>query len=286
VAQALRSHQWLKNLILFVPLITSHQITKPVLVLRALWAFAAFCLGASGGYLLNDLLDLDDDRREPEKASRPLAAARLPISAGLAAFPLLMAAGLLLAWRLCPGFAAVLGIYLVLTTSYSWRLKQIALLDVFCLAALYTLRLIGGHESTDIEYSSWLLVFSMFIFLSLALLKRFVELDAIRREDKPAPERRGYVAGDADLVAVLGSTSGYLAVLVLALCVNSQKVAILYGRPMLLLLICPLLLYWISRVWLRAHRGRMHGDPIVFALKDPPSYAVGVLTLVVLWAAT
>ncbi len=285
-ALALRPHQWVKNLILFVPLITSHQITRPALVLKALGAFAAFCLCASGVYVMNDLLDLEADRRHPGKCSRPFAAGALPIPAGLAAFPLLLAAGLFLAWRLAPSFAAVLGIYLVLTTSYSWRLKQVALLDVFCLAALYTIRLIGGHESTGVEYSFWLLVFSMFIFLSLALVKRFVELDTLRRQNQPALQGRGYVAGDAELVAALGSTSGYLAVLVLALYVNSKEVIVLYGRPMLLLLICPLLLYWISRVWLMAHRGQMHGDPIVFALKDRASYVVGLLTLVVLWMAT
>jgi 4-hydroxybenzoate polyprenyltransferase/phosphoserine phosphatase len=284
--QALRPHQWMKNLILFVPLITSHQITRPSQALKALWAFAAFCLCSSGVYVMNDLLDLEADRRNPGKCSRPFAAGTLPIPAGLAAFPLLLAAGLLLGWGLCPSFAAVLGLYLVLTTTYSWRLKQVALLDVFCLAALYTIRLIGGHESTGVEYSFWLLVFSMFIFLSLALVKRFVELDALRRQNKPALEGRGYAAGDAELVAALGSTSGYLAVLVLALYVNSEKVMVLYRRPMLLLLICPLLLYWISRVWLIAHRGQMHGDPIVFALKDRPSYLVGLLTLVVLWVAT
>lgn len=285
-AQALRPHQWVKNLILFVPLITAHEINQPGLVVKALGAFAAFCLCASGTYIMNDLFDLEADRRHPGKSSRPFAAGTLPIPAGLAAFPLLLAGGLLLAWHLSPGFAAVLGLYLALTTSYSWRLKQLALLDVFCLAALYTIRLIGGHESTRIKYSFWLLVFSMFIFLSLALVKRFVELDAVRRQNRPALEGRGYSAGDAELVAVLGSTSGYLAVLVLALYVNSTDVTVLYGHPMLLLLICPLLLYWISRVWMIAHRGQMHGDPIVFALKDRNSYAVGFLTLAVLWLAT
>ncbi|MGO8676023.1 MAG: UbiA family prenyltransferase [Limisphaerales bacterium] len=285
-AQAMRPHQWVKNLILFVPLITSHEVTRPALALKGLGAFAAFCLCASGVYVMNDLLDLDADRRHPGKCSRPFASGALPIPAGLAAFPLLLAAGLLLAWRLSPNFAAVLGIYLVLTTSYSWRLKQVPLLDVFCLAALYTIRLIGGHESTGVEYSFWLLVFSMFIFLSLALLKRFVELEAARRRNRPALEGRGYSAGDAELVAILGSTSGYLAVLVLALYVNSEQVVVLYRRPMVLLLICPLLLYWISRAWMIAHRGEMDGDPIVFALKDRASYGVGLVTLVVLWAAT
>jgi 4-hydroxybenzoate polyprenyltransferase len=144
---------------------------------------------------------------------------------------------------------------------------------------------VGGHASTGIEYSFWLLVFSMFIFLSLALVKRFVELDAARRQNKAAIEGRGYAPGDAGLVASLGTTSGYLAALVLGLYVNSQQGMILYHHPMLLLLLCPMLLYWISRIWLIAHRGQMHDDPLVFALKDPASYVIGVLTLAVLWLA-
>lgn len=282
---ALRPHQWVKNLILFVPLITSHRITEPALALKALWAFVAFSLCASGVYVLNDLLDLDADREHPAKRGRPLAAGDLSLAAGLAAFPILLAGGLLLAGSLSRNFALTVGIYLVLTTSYSWRLKQVALLDVFCLAALYTIRLVAGHESTKVAYSFWLLVFSLFIFLSLALVKRFVELETARQQSQAVIKGRGYAPGDAALVATLGSTSGCLAVLVLALYVNSQEVTVLYQRPLLLLLVCPLLLYWISRTWMIAQRGQMHDDPIVFALKDRTSYLIGVLTLVVLWLA-
>ncbi len=285
--RALRPHQWVKNLIVFVPLVTSHNITSPSLVLAAVWAFAALSLCASGVYVLNDLLDVEADRRHPAKLWRPFAAGALPLPVGLAAAPLLLAAGLVLAWDLAPALAGVLGIYLVLTTSYSWRLKQVALLDVFCLAALYTLRLIAGHASTHVAYSSWLLVFSMFIFLSLALLKRFVELDSARQQNRPAIGGRGYVAGDAELVAMLGLVTGCLAVLVLALYVeNSQQATVLYRHPLLLLLICPLLLYWISRAWMLAHRGQVHDDPIVFALKDRTSYVVGLLTMAIIWLAT
>ncbi len=160
------------------------------------------------------------------------------------------------------------------------------LLDVFCLAGLYTIRLIAGHEATGVAYSFWLLVFAMFIFLSLALVKRYVEIDGARQQSRGPIAGRGYGAMDAQLVATLGTNSGYLAVLVLALYVNSQEVRLLYQHPTVLLLICPLLLYWVSRVWLIAHRGQMHDDPIVFALKDPVSYLVGALALVLLWLAT
>ena len=283
--QALRPHQWVKNLIIFVPLVTSHKLAQWPLAIAALIAFAAFSVCASAVYILNDLCDLDADRRHSAKRTRPFAAGALPLPAGLIAVPVLIAAAGLLACQLPRGFGAVLALYLVLTTAYSYGLKRIALLDVFCLAALYTIRLIAGHESTGVAYSAWLVVFSMFIFLSLALVKRFVELDAARVQEKPAIPGRGYVAGDAELVAALGSASGYMAVLVLALYVNSQEVKALYPQPMLLLLVCPLLLYWISRVWLTAHRSQMHDDPIVFALTDRVSYVVGALTLLVLWVA-
>jgi len=282
----LRPHQWVKNLILFVPLLTAHKIGEYALVLKAVGPFIAFCLCASGVYVLNDLFDLDADRHHPTKRLRPFASGELPLPFGLILVPLLLATSAILAVQLSWSLAVVLGIYVALTTSYSWRIKQIQLLDVFFLAALYTIRLIAGHEATGVAYSFWLLVFSMFIFLSLALVKRFLELDAAREQSRAGIRGRGYGPKDLELVASLGSTSGYLAVLVMALYVNSQEVRVLYHHHTLLLLMCPLLLYWISRMWLIAHRGQMHDDPIVFALKDRVSYLVGALTLAVLWLAT
>jgi 4-hydroxybenzoate polyprenyltransferase/phosphoserine phosphatase len=282
---ALRPHQWVKNLIIFVPLVTSHKLGEVRLTLAAVLAFVSFSFSASGVYILNDLIDLEADRQHPSKQRRPFASGDTPLPAGLIACPLLLACGLVLAASISSGFALVLILYLVLTTSYSLRLKQIALLDVFCLAGLYTIRLIAGHEATHIDYSFWLLVFSMFIFLSLALVKRFVELKEARQSAREEIKGRGYSLDDLELVASLGSSCGFMAVLVLALYANSKEVNDLYKRPMILLLVCPLLLYWISRVWLTAHRGKMHDDPIVFALKDPASYVVGGLTLAVLWIA-
>jgi len=273
-------------LIVFVPLITAHRVHEMPLLLEALLAFVAFCLVASGVYLLNDLLDLEADRHHATKKTRGLASGDLPIWCGLAGFPALMLAGGLLAWNLSAGFLAVLGFYVLLTTAYSWRLKQAPLVDVFCLAGLYTVRLIGGHEATHVAYSFWLLVFSMFVFLSLALVKRYVEIDVAREERRDGIKGRGYSAGDLVLVSILGATSGYLEVLVLALYVNSNDVVVLYEHPTALLLICPLLLYWVSRTWMLAHRGKMQDDPIVFTLKDPGSYAVGLLTLLIIWLAT
>ncbi len=283
--QVLRPHQWIKNLIVFVPMVTSHKLDFWPL-LAGLGAFAALCLCASGGYVLNDLLDLEADRHHPTKRKRPFAAGTLPLQVGLILAPVLLAAGAWAAWETYKSFVPLLFLYFVASTAYSCCLKRVPLLDVFVLAGLYTLRLIAGHVVTGIEYSAWLLVFSMFIFLSLALLKRFCELHNLREQNQTDAKGRGYTAADLELVAMIGLVSGYLAVLVLALYVNSQQVIELYQRPLLLLLICPLMLYWTSRVWLIAHRGQMHSDPVLFALKDWPSYVIGALTLGVMWLAT
>ncbi len=286
VVKALRPHQWVKNLIIFVPLITSHQFSNPTLVGCAILALIAFSLCASGVYVLNDLLDLEADRQHATKRMRPFAAGKLPLPAGFLLVALALGLSAVAAACLSWKFVAVLGLYLVLTTSYSWRVKQLALLDVFFLAGLYTMRLIAGHIATGIEFSFWLLAFSMFMFLSLALVKRFTELHSLRLQNKSDSKGRGYSTSDLEMVAMLGIASGFMAALVMALYVNSPEVRKLYDHPTGLLLFCPMLLYWISRVWLIAHRGRMHDDPIVFALKDPASYAVGALMMGVLWLAT
>ena len=284
--KALRPHQWIKNLIIFVPLVTSHQLFDLPKLTSAILAFVAFSLCASGVYVLNDLLDLEADRQHGSKQYRALASGQLPLSAGLLMVPAALVLSAITACFLPGDLALCWALYFLLTTSYSFSLKQIALLDVFVLAALYTIRLIAGHESTGVVYSFWLLAFSMFIFLSLALLKRFTELATLRQQNRSGSRGRGYVAGDLELVAMLGITSGFLSVLVMALYVNSDDVKILYRLPVLLLLVCPLLLFWISRCWLLAYRGRMHDDPIVFALRDGVSYLIGALTLLVLWLAT
>jgi 4-hydroxybenzoate polyprenyltransferase len=284
--KAIRPHQWVKNFIIFVPLVTSHSFNNAKLVTLAVLAIISFSACASGVYMLNDLLDLEADRQHATKKSRPFASGQLPLPVGLIMAPMALALSVAIAAFISRNFFLVLAVYFLLTTSYSWRLKQIALLDVFVLAGLYTIRLIAGHAATGIAYSSWLLAFSMFIFLSLALAKRFTELNLLRRQNKRDSKGRGYTSDDLEMVAMLGIASGFLSVLVMALYVNSEEVKIIYKYPILLLLVCPLLMYWISRVWLIAHRGQMHDDPTVFALKDPVSYAIGVLTVGILWLAT
>jgi 4-hydroxybenzoate polyprenyltransferase len=285
--RCLRPHQWGKNLIIFVPIIAAHKMADPSLLLRGFWAFIVFCVCASGVYVINDLMDLEADRRHSTKRLRPFASGDLPLPIGLVAGPLLLVAGLLAAVELSWLFAGVVALYLILTTTYTWQIKRVVLLDVFFLTGLYTIRLVAGHAATGILYSAWLLMFSMFIFLSLALVKRYVEL-AANKEINPgnaAITGRGYVPGDLELVTSLGTCSGFIAALVLALYVNSQQVVALYAQPNLLLLLCPLLLYWISRVWLLAHRRQLHDDPVLFAVKDATSYVIGALALAVLWFA-
>jgi 4-hydroxybenzoate polyprenyltransferase len=286
--RSLRPHQWVKNLIIFIPAVAAHKLGDAPLLLRDAWAFAAFCLCASGVYVINDLVDLDSDRQHPNKRNRPFASGNLPLPFGLVSGPLLLVAGVLLAAQLSWLFVEVTLAYVALTTAYSWWLKRVVLLDVFFLAGLYTMRLVAGSAATGIVNTSWLLMFSMFIFLSLALVKRYVELSDARETEggKPVAAGRGYVARDLELVASLGTGSGFLAALVLALYVNNPQVTGLYAHPNVLLLVCPLLLYWISRVWLLAHRGEMHDDPVVFALKDKTSYVLGLLVCLILLLAS
>jgi 4-hydroxybenzoate polyprenyltransferase len=286
LAAALRVQQWVKNLLLFVPLILDHKVFDLPMVLRAAAAFAAFCLAASGAYILNDLLDLEADRRHPDKRRRPFAAGELSPRLGAALVPLLCGAALLLAFLVpAPRFFGLLLLYVTLTTAYSAYLKRVAVLDVLLLAWLYALRVLAGVAATGVPFSAWLLAFSMFLFLSLAFLKRFAEAGGLEGSADEAVVRRGYVRGDREWLGSMGGASGYLSVLVLALYVSSEQVVALYRTPVLLWLICPLLLFWISRMWLLAYRGRLHEDPIVATARDPLSYLIGALIGVVLVAA-
>ncbi|HBK44973.1 MAG TPA: UbiA family prenyltransferase [Xanthomonadaceae bacterium] len=275
--KALRLHQWLKNLLVFVPLLAAHQFMEPGSIVQSILAFLAFGLCASGVYVLNDLLDLTPDRLHVRKRNRPFAAGRLPLPHGLIVAPVLTLSGLLLSLLCSFTFTGVLLAYYVMTLAYSLRLKRIVMIDVVLLASLYTVRIVGGAVAIDAEPSFWLLAFSMFIFLSLALLKRYTELHAILASGKNKASGRGYGVEDLPLLQSLGAAAGYIAVMVMALYINSPESVELYRNPKLLWLICPVLLYWISRVWVVAHRGDMHDDPIVFAATDRASQIVVLL---------
>ncbi len=286
-AKALRYHHWFKNLLIFVPLLAAHRVTDIALLVHGLLAFLAFGLCASSVYVLNDLLDLGDDRHHPTKRHRPFASGLLSIKSGVALVPLLLASAfaISLMW-LPPAFTGVLAIYFGLTTVYSLVLKRHMLVDVIALASLYTLRIIAGAAVFGLQPTFWMLAFSMFIFLSLALVKRFSELRLARTNGSTGVSRgRGYYPGDLEMIASLGGAAGYISVLVLALYINDFNTGGLYRHPELIWPACLLLLFWISRVWMLAHRGEMHDDPVVFAITDRTSLVLGMLFGLVFWWA-
>ena len=278
--RALRPHQWTKNGLIVVPLLAAHTARNADSMISVLLAVVAFCLCASSVYILNDLLDLEADRAHARKQKRPFASGELPIAVGLALFPLLLTVGVLIALSLPQKFQLVFATYYVLTCAYSFWLKGKVIVDAMALAGLYTLRVIAGAAAASVPLSFWLLLFSVFLFLSLAFVKRYAELDALRRQQRLRAAGRGYHVEDLQVLQSLGTSAGYLSVLVLALYINSPEVAALYERPKMIWLLCVLVLYWISRVWMKAQRGQMHDDPVVFALKDRISLAIGVLSVI------
>jgi 4-hydroxybenzoate polyprenyltransferase len=286
-AKELRFHQWLKNLLIFVPLLASHELSQVNLVVNGLLAFLFFGMCASSVYLLNDLLDLADDRHHSSKRHRPFASGSLSVKSGLLAFPILLAAAFagsiwLLPWQ----FGAALASYYLLTLAYSVALKRLMMVDVIALGMLYTLRIIAGTFAFGVSLTFWMLAFSMFIFLSLALVKRYAELREAKLRGKTEKTRgRGYYPDDLEMIASLGGASGYLSVMVLALYIQEPKTVALYRHPELIWLSCPLLLFWISRTWMLTHRGHMHDDPVVFAIKDRVSLTVGLLFAATFWFA-
>lgn len=283
--KAMRPHQWLKNLLIFAPMILAHRLLEPLLLIEAVVAFIAFGLCASSVYLLNDMLDLAADRRHPKKRHRPFASGALPIAGGAALVPLLLAGAFGLSVLLPPLFAGVLALYYLTTLAYSLYVKRTVLVDVIVLAGLFTFRLMAGGAAVGVPLSFWLLAFSMFLFLSLALVKRYVELKMLPNEPGRKLAGRGYEAVDLETLAHFGIVSGYMAVLVLALYIDSQAVTELYGHPEVIWFLCPLALYLVSRIWLLARRGEMHEDPVVFAIRDRRSLAAVVLGAALMWVA-
>ena len=279
--KALRPHQWAKNILLLVPLVTSHKLFEWPLLVYALTAFVTFSVSASAVYILNDLVDLQADRRHRSKRFRPFASGRVSIPAGGATAAALLVLGVGGSLLLPPVFTGLLLFYLVLTTAYSFSLKRKPMVDVICLATLYSLRIFAGGAAVSVTISPWLLAFSMFFFLSLAFAKRYTELELAQEADGNLANR-GYLAPDLDLIRTMGPASGLLSVLVFCLYINSPDVRALYHRPELLWLACPFLLYWISRLWLFACRGFLEDDPVLFALRDRNSYLTGFCMALVL----
>lgn len=285
--KAIRLHQWVKNALLFVPLLTAHMFTDANALWLSLIGFVSYGLAASSVYVLNDLLDLSSDRIHPSKCKRPFASGVLSIKSGVLLFPCLLLASFLLALIFTPfNFLLALLAYYILTVAYSLGFKKVVMLDTLLLAILYTMRIIAGTLLIGADFSSWLLAFSMFIFLSLALLKRYTELLVMKDDATLKALGRGYQAQDKSLVLSLGSAAAYISVLVLALYINSEEVVSLYETPFLLWLICPVLIYWLGRAWMLANRGQMHDDPIIFAVKDKQSLLMGLLIAIIFAVAS
>jgi 4-hydroxybenzoate polyprenyltransferase len=282
LVRALRPYQWVKNLLVVVPTIAAHRVPDAALVQLNAMAFGCFCLAASGVYLANDVFDIEADRLHPRKRLRPVASGELPIAVARALSVACIAAAVLLAWTtVSREFAAMVLLYVAAAGAYSTRLKREPIVDVFLLAALYVVRVIAGGIATDIPISSWLLAFAMFLFLSLAFVKRYTELFLV----KGSLAGRGYVPGDDRWLPAIGISSGYMAVLVLALYVNSTEVARLYSRPASLWWLCPLLLFWVTRLWFRASREMVHDDPVIEALRDPLTYVLGAVSALILYTS-
>ena len=283
--KAARLHQWVKNALIFLPAALAHAILEPGVLGLCIRAFIAFGFCASSVYIINDLLDLAADRQHPRKRFRPFASGELSARSGLVAAALLMLGAVAIAVTINLFFCATLAGYYVLTWAYSLRLKKAAIVDVMTLAGLYTMRIIAGAAATLIQPSFWLLAFSMFIFLSLGCVKRYTELDDANKAGKMGGHGRGYWPTDLPLLLGSGVASGFCTILVMALYLNSPESMMLYKHSKPLWLICPLLLYWISRVGLLTTRGQMHDDPVVFALRDRLSLAVlGLMGFIILAA--
>jgi 4-hydroxybenzoate polyprenyltransferase len=247
----------------------------------AFLAFAAFSITASSAYLLNDLLDLEADRRHPRKSRRPFAAGDLSPLFGLVTVVVLLSLAALIATRLPGMFAFWLGLYFVTTLLYSFVLKRVVLIDVLVLSGLYTLRILAGAAATLIPISPWLGAFSVFFFLSLAMAKRFAELANLRAQDKAPANGRGYILADIEQIRSFGTAAAYGAVIIFILYINNPAVSALYRNPQRMWLMAPLMIWWTSRVWLLASRGELDEDPLVFALTDRVSLGIGALVFIV-----
>jgi 4-hydroxybenzoate polyprenyltransferase len=274
ILRALRLHQWAKNLLIFIPLLLAHGLTIGRL-LTALLAFCCFSLAASATYIVNDLLDIEADRRHPQKRRRPFASGDLSALTGIGAVAVFLLFALSGARLLPPGFYAWLLLYLASTLAYSLYLKRVVLVDVLMLSGLYILRLLAGSAATQTPISHWLAGFSMFLFLSLAIVKRFAELENLRASGATPKNNRGYLLADLDQLRSFGTASAYAAVVVFAIYISGLDVMKLYHHPRLLWMMVPLMILWLNRVWLLASRGQLDEDPVAFALTDRMSQLIG-----------
>ncbi len=273
----IRVHQWVKNLLVLLPLLAAHRVSSPGSLGIAALAFLSFSFCASSAYVLNDIRDLESDRQHHRKRHRPIAAGKVSLRKAMIIGVVLFIASAVLAFRVSAWFALTVGIYFTMTLAYSLRLKRQVIVDVMLLAALYTIRVLAGAVATVVYPSFWLLAFSMFLFLSLAMVKRYSEMLVTLSQDKQQAAGRGYSVNDLPVLLSVGVSTGVAAIVVLALYINDPVTAKLYPLTFGLWPIPPLMLYWISRVWMKAHRGEMHDDPVVFAMRDWQSIVTVIL---------
>jgi 4-hydroxybenzoate polyprenyltransferase len=278
-ARLLRVHQYAKNALVFLPLLTAHQFAL-LPAAKALLAALAFCLCASGAYIINDLIDVRADRSHLTKRKRPIASGVISPAPATAVMMLVLAGAVVIASMLSLSFLGILLGYFSLTTAYSLWLKRVVMADVVTLAILYTIRVIAGAIAIEVTMSEWLLAFSLFIFTSLALVKRHIEL---RGQPADRPTARDYRPDDQSMVAILAAASGFNAVVIFTLYISSDTVRALYTHPQALWMVCPILIYWIGRIMMLAQRELIDDDPVVFALKDRVSWltlgAIGIVML-------
>ncbi|MDB9741296.1 UbiA family prenyltransferase [Akkermansiaceae bacterium] len=291
LVKTLRPHQWAKNILIFVPLMAGHEYIHADKVVHSVAAFVAFCLTASFVYVTNDLLDLESDRQHKRKRKRGLASGALSVRVAILILPMLVVPVFILGTFLHKEFQLSLLAYVILSSSYSWWIKRVILLDVLVLAALYMARVISGGYATDIVPSGWLLIFSLGIFTSLGFMKRYIELESKRQElhvselASGSLAGRGYLVKHTDVIFTLGLISGFFACVVFAFYLNSANFVVHYKSPAILSLGCVVIVYWISHVWRMARKGLVHDDPVVFALKDKSSYIAGGVFLAIILCA-
>lgn len=283
--KAMRLHQWLKNGLIFLPLLLSHQLADPVLLLQAAIGFISFSLCASSVYLMNDLLDLQSDRQHRTKRLRPFACGELPLAWGFIGAPALLLAAVLTALLLDGGFLYVLLVYWAITCLYTLHLKRLFVIDAITLSILYTLRIIAGSVVIGVVTTNWLLAFSLCVFFGLAMLKRFTELNNLRAEGGSGISGRAYTTGSQRAIFTIGAISNVMAIAVFAMYINAPDITQLYSMPVLLWVICPLLLYLFARIWIQAQKGLLHEDPVMFAITDHRSQIAAALCGAIIWLA-
>lgn len=279
VFKQIRVHQWVKNLLIFIPLIAAHHFDDTWSWIALFQAFCAFSFTASTIYIINDLCDLRSDRLDPIKCKRPFASGALPTNWAPFLMAGLLTAAVISSWNLPIRFREGLLLYVAINLLYSFRLKRIIIVDVVILASLYTLRILMGGYAANIPISRWLLAFSIFVFFSLALVKRYTEI--LHKDIKSENTRRGYLKQDKDVLLALGASSSFLSMLIFVLYINSPEITQLYALPGQLWFVIPVMLYWFSRLWILSSRGVLSGDPVVFILRDPSAWlTLGVIAII------